>query len=139
MSEAVYALESRDGIRCTWHYWPNSKVSATRNVIPVSLVNNPRKEGENLALVEYDPVLCSKCKLVLNPHCNVDFTSKAWVCPVCLNRNQFPSHYRSHISESTLPTELSPSSTTMEYILPPNTQYPPVFVFVVDTSSLPKN
>ena len=131
----MYALEARDGIRCTWQYWPNSKVAATRNVIPVSLVYNPRKEIESLPLVEYDPVLCSKCKLVLNPFCQVDFTSKAWACPACLSRNSFPNHYRAHISESTLPTELTPVSTTMEYIIPPNNSFPPVFVFVVDTCS----
>ena len=135
MSESLYGLEARDGIRCTWQYWPNSKVAATRNVIPVSLVYNPRKDIEDMPLVEYEPVACVKCKGILNPICPVDFTSKAWACPLCLSRNQFPPHYKAHISETTLPTELVPQSTTIEYILPPNTSYPPVFVFVVDTCS----
>ena len=135
MSEALYSLEARDGIRCTWQFWPNSKVTAIRNVIPVALVYNPRKDIESLPLVEYEPVLCSKCKLVLNSYCQIDFNSKAWVCPTCLSRNSFPTHYKSHISESTLPTELTPGSTTMEYIIPPNSIFPPVFIFVVDTSS----
>lgn len=133
MSDLIYSLEARDSIRCTWQYWPNNKVTATRNVIPVALIYNPRKDIEGLALVEYEPVTCGKCKAVLNPHCPVDFNSKAWVCPICLTRNPFPQHYKAHISETTLPTELMPQSTTMEYILPPNVSYPPVFVFVVDT------
>lgn len=135
MTEAIYSLEARDGIRSTWQYWPNSKVAATRNVIPVSLVYNPRKDIEGLALVEYEPITCGKCKQVLNPHCPIDFSSKAWACPICLTRNQFPSHYKAHISETTLPTELMPQYTTIEYILPPNVSYPPVFLFVVDTCS----
>lgn len=133
MSDLLYALEGRDGLRCTWQYWPNSKVASTRNVIPVTLVYNPRKDIEGLALVEYEPVVCLKCKSVLNPHCPLDFTSKAWACPICLTRNQFPPHYKAHISETTLPTELMSQYTTMEYILPPNVSYPPVFIFVVDT------
>ena len=135
MSESIYSLESQDGVRCTWQYWPSSKVAATRNVIPVSLLYNPRKEIEGMPLVEYDPVQCQKCKGTLNPFCPVDFVSKAWACPICQTRNQFPQHYKAHISEATLPTELMPQSTTMEYILPPNTVYPPVFIFLVDTCS----
>ena len=135
MTESLYDLEFRDGIRSTWQYWPNSKVAATRDVIPVALVYNPRKDIEGMALVEYEPVTCSKCKSILNPFSPVDFNSKAWACSFCLSRNQFPQHYKAHISETTLPTELMPSYTTMEYILPPNVSYPPVFVFVVDTGS----
>ncbi|OMJ72068.1 hypothetical protein SteCoe_29574 [Stentor coeruleus] len=133
MGEQIYALEGRDGVRCTWQYWPSSKVAATRDVIPVSIIYNPRKEISGIALVEYEPVLCQKCKSVLNTLALIDYTSKAWACPICMTRNQFPAHYKAHISETTLPTELMPQSTTMEYILPPNVIYPPVFIFVVDT------
>ena len=54
---------------------------------------------------------------------------------ICLTRNQFPAHYKAHISESTLPLELMMPYTTIEYILSSSTNYPPVFIFVVDTCS----
>ena len=137
MSEDVYTREAKDGVRCTWQYWPNNKITATRNVIPISLLYTPLQEIENMALVEYEPVLCSRCKSVLNPHCPLDFTAKAWGCPFCMTRNPFPQHYKAHISETTLPAELMPQYTTMEYILPNVQGVPPVFVFVVDTCCAP--
>lgn len=56
-----------------------------------------------------------------------------WICPFCLQRNQFPPHYKD-ISENALPAELLPQFTTIEYALPPRgPPIPPVFLFVVDT------
>lgn len=133
MTEDIYTLEAKDGVRCTWQNWPNNKVTATRNVIPVCLVYTPLKEIENIALVEYEPILCSRCKSVLNPHVAIDFVSKAWGCSFCLSRNSFPNHYKAHISETTLPAELMAQFTTIEYILQPPVVQPPIFVFVVDT------
>jgi protein transport protein SEC23 len=133
MDETLYALESSDGIRSTWKYWPNTKAGSTRNIIPISIIHNPRKEIEGLALVEYEAVLCSKCKGVLNSYCIIDFSAKVWACCICLCRNVFPAAYKAHISETTLPTELMKEYTTMEYILPPSISYPPIFVFIVDT------
>lgn len=135
MSELIYALEDRDGLRCTWQHWPSTKPESQHNVIPLSLLYSPRKEIEGMALVEYEPVQCPKCKSVLNPLCPVDFSVKVWACPFCLSRNPFSQVYRANISETTLPTELMPQYTTIEYILPSHVPYPPVFVFVVDTSS----
>ena len=133
MSELLYILESKDGVRCTWQFWPCSHDAAAHNVVPPSLIYNPKKEIEGMALVEYDPVLCGKCKTVLNPYCPVDYTSKHWACPICLTRNSFPIAYKAHITESALPTELMSDYTTMEYILPSNSTVPPAFVFLVDT------
>jgi len=39
------------------------------------------------------------------------------LCPFCGARNPFPKHYADHISEKTLPVELTESCTTMEYII----------------------
>jgi len=66
----------------------------------------------------------------------VDFRFKYWICPVCASRQNFPPHYASNISEQSLPAELIPECSTMEYILPETSQNPnakPIFLLVVDT------
>ena len=100
-------------------------------------VYTPLKEIEGMALVEYQPVLCKQCAAVLNPHCQVDFRFKNWACPICTTRNNFPASYASNISEQTLPAELIPEFSTMEYIIPENKQNQnsrPIFMLMVDTS-----
>lgn len=62
----------------------------------------------------------------------MDLNSKIWVCPFCLQRNQFPPHYRD-ISAQNVPAELMQEFTTIEYALPRGASIPPIFFFVVDT------
>ena len=63
----------------------------------------------------------------------IDVRGRLWICPFCLQRNQFPPHYKD-ISNTNLPAELLPQYTTIEYTLPPRgPPMPPVFLFVVDT------
>ena len=83
----------------------------------------------------YDPIRCNTCGGVLNPNVQIDFMSKIWVCPFCMGRNQFPTHYAENISETNLPAELIPHFSTVEYELQnlPSTG-PPAFIFVIDTS-----
>ena len=58
--------------------------------------------------------------------------ARLWICPFCLQRNQFPPHYKD-ISNTRLPAELMAEYTTIEYILPPRgPPMPPIFLFVVD-------
>lgn len=63
----------------------------------------------------------------------MDFRTKLWTCPFCTGRNHFPHHYAENISESSLPAELIPQFTTVEYELQSQPVGPPVFMFVVDT------
>lgn len=69
---------------------------------------------------------------MLNPYCQLDVRARIWICPFCLSRNPLPPHYKD-ISQSALPHELLPTSTTIEYILARPVQTPPIFLFVVDT------
>ena len=62
----------------------------------------------------------------------IDIRGKLWICPFCLQRNAFPSHYKD-ISNTNLPAELLPKYTTIEYTLSRLAQVPPVFLFIVDT------
>jgi protein transport protein SEC23 len=62
----------------------------------------------------------------------VDVRARIWICPFCLSRNPLPPHYKD-ITENTIPPELHPQSTTIEYQLARPAPAPPIFVFVVDT------
>jgi len=82
-----YQREQTDGVRFSWNFWPCNKINATRIVVPVGCLYTPLKEIENMALVQYAPVLCSSCQSVLNPYCTVDFRYKCWLCSTCQSKN----------------------------------------------------
>ncbi|KAJ2847190.1 GTPase-activating protein S23, partial [Coemansia brasiliensis] len=127
------AIEDQDGVRCSWNVLPNTRIEATRSVVPVSALYTPLKERPDQPPIRYEPVMCKvPCRAVLNPYCQIDVRGKLWICPFCLQRNQFPPHYKD-ISAQNLPPELLPRFTTIEYELPRRSPVPPVFMFVVDT------
>lgn len=100
-------------------------------VVPLGCLYSPLQRSSHLAVVPYEPVRCKTCAAVLNPYCHVDFRSKFWSCPFCLNRNAFPPQY-TDISETNLPAELYGQYTTIEYAIPRPLAPPPVFLYVVD-------
>ncbi|WIA18955.1 hypothetical protein OEZ85_003624 [Tetradesmus obliquus] len=126
--------EETDGIRLTWNLWPNSKLEATKCVIPFAAMYTPNKRLPNMPVLPYEPVPCKQCGAILNPYASVDYYAKIWVCPICYTRCHFPPHYQG-ISEQNVPAELFPQYTTVEYTLnrtvPP---HPPTYLFVVDTA-----
>lgn len=132
----VQASEEMTGTRLSFHCWPSTRLEATRSVVPFGALYTPLKRCalQPETALPYDPVRCSTCQAVLNPYCQVDFRSKLWVCPFCLQRNHFPPHYADAISETNLPAELIPQYVVAEYELqsvPP--AGPPCFLFVIDT------
>ncbi|KAJ2394846.1 GTPase-activating protein S23 [Coemansia sp. RSA 2603] len=127
------AIEDQDGIRCSWNVLPNTRIEATRCVVPVSALYTVLKDRPNVPPVMYEPVMCkAPCRAVLNPYCQIDVRGKLWICPFCLQRNQFPPHYRD-IAAHNLPPELHQQYTTIEYTMARQSPVPPVFMFVVDT------
>ncbi|OQV18774.1 Protein transport protein Sec23A [Hypsibius exemplaris] len=130
---AIREQERLDGARFTWNTWPCSRIEATRLIVPFGIFFTPLKARPDLPPLQYEPVLCSKCRGVLNPYCIVDYRGKSWNCALCGQRNGFPPQYGA-ISEQQRPAELMPQFTTIEYTLPrPNQGMPPIFLFVVDT------
>eukprot|EP00897_Mesotaenium_endlicherianum_P006752 jgi/Mesen1/6104/ME000310S05206 len=125
-------LEAADAVRLSWNIWPNSKVEATKCVVPFGALYTPQKPMPQLQVCPYDAVRCKICRAVLNPYARIDFGGKIWICPFCFQRNQFPPHYAG-ISENNLPAELYPEYTTIEYGLPGGPGTPPVYLFVLDT------
>lgn len=127
-------IEDHDGIRFSWNVWPASKSEASKLVVPISCLYSPLKEHRDMTVLPYEPVVCkSPCRAILNPFCQVDYVSKFWICPFCLQRNQFPPHYRD-ISYENPPSELMPTATTVEYTLARPCVTPPLFLILVDTS-----
>lgn len=125
------AYEQQDGVRLSWNVWPNSRLEATKCVVPFCSLVTPLKALPEMPVVNYEPVRCKGCVAVLNPYSRVDFTGKIWICPFCYTRNHFPQHYYG-IAENNLPAELFPSYTTIEYNLPGRQAAPPAYLFVVD-------
>ncbi|CAN0026792.1 unnamed protein product, partial [Ectocarpus fasciculatus] len=130
----VLGAEERDAVRFSWNVWPSSRLEATRIVVPVGCLYTPMKSRHDAPPpLAYDPIRCNGCGAILNPYAQVDFMSKLWTCPFCMQRNHFPPHYAENISESNLPYELIPQFTTVEYELTTPPHGPPAFVFCVDT------
>lgn len=126
-------IEDRDGVRFSWNIWPVSRLDANKLVVPISCLYTPLKERQDIIPIPYEPVICkAPCRAILNPYCQIDVESKFWICPFCLQRNQFPAQYKD-ISVTNLPAELLPSYTTIEYTLMKPATAPPIFFFVVDT------
>lgn len=130
----IYGPEQRDGVRFSWNVWPSSRLEATRVVVPLGCLYSPLKKIENMPeALPYDPIKCNGCGAVLNPHVQVDYRTKLWSCAFCGMRNHFPPHYAENISETSLPAELIPQFTTVEYQLQNAPSGAPTFLFVVDT------
>mmetsp|Transcript_26487 Transcript_26487/g.36914 ORF Transcript_26487/g.36914 Transcript_26487/m.36914 type:complete len:755 (+) Transcript_26487:138-2402(+) len=129
--------EQKDGARFAWNIFPTSRLDQERMAVPVSCLYTPLYPVEGMAKVEYPPIPCKMCSAVLNPYCRVDFVSKMWSCPFCLQPNHFPHEY-ADISAENLPAEIMPKFTTMEYVLDKKTQSSPIFLFVLDTCMQPE-
>ncbi|KAL5105138.1 Protein transport protein Sec23A [Taenia crassiceps] len=132
MGEYIQQTEASDGIRFSWNTWPASRLDAAQLVVPISCLYTPMKERENLPSIMYDPVVCARCRGILNPFCQVDVRSKCWNCCLCSSRNTFPPQYAG-MTEQNLPAELMPQFTTIEYTITKAPASPPVFLVVMDT------
>ncbi|XP_074276672.1 protein transport protein SEC23 E-like [Silene latifolia] len=132
--------EGIDGVRMTWNAWPQTKVEASKCVIPIAASISPIRPHPDIPTLPYAPIRCKTCVAALNPFSRVDYTAKIWICPLCFQRNHFPPHYASAISETNIPGELYPHYTTVDYSLTPPSASASVSgsvcLFVVDTCLL---
>lgn len=128
--------ERVNGCRFSWSIWPSCRVDSTKIVVPLGCMYTPLFDNEHMPLVEAEPIQCRSrdCMGVLNPYCRVDIRSKSWTCLFCRQRNAFPPNYADVLSEQTLPIEVHPTSSTIEYLLPHAPSLPPLYMFVVDTA-----
>lgn len=124
--------EDMNGVRLSWNCFPSTKAEAAKIVVPTGALYTPLKAKEDLAVAQYDPVICqnASCKAILNPYCSVD-PSGFWMCTMCKNRNGLPGVYKG-INYDNLPLELNAANSTIEYITARPVQNPPIFMFIVD-------
>jgi protein transport protein SEC23 len=123
-----------NGIKFTWNVFPSNRTDVASITIPLGFHYSPNKKTEALQVLEYDPVICSQCKSVLNPHFQVNFKSKTWECAFCKSKVGFPSMYAQFISETNLPAELLPESSSVEYKLNKPESNWPIFIFLIDVA-----
>ncbi|KAL5702081.1 Protein transport protein S23 G [Ranunculus cassubicifolius] len=107
-------LEAIEGLRWSWNSWPSSKSEALSLVIPLSIMCTPLMQLNDLPLLPYDPLICTRCNAILNPYARVEYQLRIWVCPFCYQKNSFPRSYAG-IGENNLPAELFPTYSTVEY------------------------
>ena len=48
MAEAFQQLEEADAIRLSWNVWPNSRLEATKSVVPFGALYTPIKRLQNM-------------------------------------------------------------------------------------------
>ena len=128
----IYEIEDIDGVRFNWNTFPVTRLEAENIASPVGCLYTPLLSRGDLPIANYDPQVCRKCRSILNVFSQIDMNNKIWNCPICLSRNQLPSHYQ-NISADNVPIELIPQASTIEYILnrsqPPP---PPTYIYVID-------
>jgi len=66
-------LEAVDAVRLSWNVWPNSRLEATKCVIPFAALYTPAKKLPDIPTVPYEPIPCKSCGAILNPFARVDF------------------------------------------------------------------
>ena len=68
LMDTVREQERLDGARFTWNVWPSSRIEATRMVVPFGVFFTPLKTRTDIPPLMYDPVVCSRCRAILNPY-----------------------------------------------------------------------
>lgn len=119
------ANEEADGIRFAWNIWNTSAVK--NDNVPISCLYNIKQP---CYLLEQDPILCSKCMAAANTWTFFDPNTNTWTCGFCQSRNQTPTNI-----DLNKFIEANTNSTTIEYISQKTSAFPPVFMFVIDTST----
>ena len=126
--------EEQNGIKFIWNTLPSTRQDMTKIVIPVGFHYTPCIQNENLQILEYEPLKCSKCQSIISPLFPYNVRSKIWECPFCNSKMSFPKNYADFISETNLPAELLIENTTVEYKLNRKESNYPIFYFLIDTA-----
>ncbi|ORD93437.1 SEC23 [Enterospora canceri] len=124
-AEAFQAIEQTEGTRFTWNVWNPSPAKA--DTVPIAVHYNIKQK---CPFLDYEPVVCMKCKGVLSPLAYVDPAQRVWTCSFCSGRNSLPND----LDVENMP-ELAENATTVEYALTKQSAFPPVFILIIDTST----
>ncbi|KAM0929652.1 hypothetical protein ACQ4PT_001666 [Festuca glaucescens] len=133
-------LEAVEGLRWPWHSWPPTPSAAEALVVPTAVLCTPLHPTapDLLPILPYPPLRCANrsCAAALNPFSRVNHASARWSCSFCgATANPYPRH----LSPDSIPAELFPTHSSVEYTLPPDPAEgpgsPPAIVFVIDAAT----
>ena len=72
------ALEEQDGIRLSWNIWPNSRIEATKAVIPFASIYTPNKRLPYMQVAPKESFRVSKQGSTLKHFLNSSDTELHW-------------------------------------------------------------
>ena len=117
--------ELRDGTRFSWNIW---QTTITKNdTVPIACLYNIKQQCPQ---INYEPINCSKCQSALHCWAYMDAGSNTWTCSFCQSRNNLPRDINFESLD-----EINQGLTTVEYISAKTSAFPPVFMFLIDTST----
>lgn len=61
-------IEDKNGYRCTWSTIGADKVDALKLSVPNAVMYSPVKPLEQEQISVEEPIMCSKCKCLMNPY-----------------------------------------------------------------------
>ncbi|KAL0232645.1 hypothetical protein GEMRC1_011392 [Eukaryota sp. GEM-RC1] len=131
---SITDVEAANGLRFSHNVWPCSRLEVAKSSLPLGVLYTPLKTIDNMGTIAGRPVTCRSCGACLNPFVQVDVHAKLWRCALCTeSRNPLPYQ---EISESSIPLELTPEASTVEYIIQhgSSASIPPIYLFVIDTA-----
>lgn len=114
-----------DGTRFSWNVWPSETVK--NGSVPIACLYNVKQPCHQ---VEQESVLCVKCQSAINPFTYFDQNSNSWTCCFCQARNPLPRDV-----DPTFLMENIAGASTIEYVTGKTSAFPPVFFFIIDTST----
>jgi protein transport protein SEC23 len=130
------AIEQNEGVRFVWNNIPTSRLEATRNVIPPSLLFTPFiPRLTPVTRSEARPLTCQSCQWIANKFCLCDYANFRWDCSNCGNKNNLPNQYREFVLAGNQIPEFDPENALLEF---KTSQGAPIGWFlVVDTCISP--
>ncbi|KAK2964792.1 putative Protein transport protein sec23 [Blattamonas nauphoetae] len=122
--------ESINGVRMPWSTIPADQMEAAQLGVPNAILFTPTKHLAREQMILSEPVMCERCKSIINYTCPIMTQQQAWFCSVCRTQNRLPERYAG-VTRDNRPPELA--YQTVEYVLPAQTPRWPTFFLVLDT------
>lgn len=127
MKEDYDISQKVDGVSFNWNLFPSTRLEASQLLSPVGCLYSPlhkrAQEFQEIQVLDKIPLRCELCENFINPYIKIDRASRMWVCPYCDEKSSFPRDYELPLPGSDIeqwPLELRQSSSTIEYLVPPD-------------------
>lgn len=119
--------EDQMGLRFVFNTLPRSKQQQEKLGVPQSCIYQPLRPKESLMTINSFPIACSTCHGIISPYASLDQSHQYWGCPFCQSRNMLSANHKNDLQYV-----FDPTSMDIEYILPSESKYQGIFMFVID-------